>query len=228
MSWTAYCQATQTIGVSEKMTKILVLEASLFPAEMSASRRVTELVVARLAATNTSATIVRRDLAADPLNHVGFDLMSGSMTPAEGRSESQAKAVATSDALIAELFAADVIVIGAPMYNFTIPSTLKAWIDNIAIGGKTFRYTPEGRPEGLVTGKRVFVVASRGGVYGAGPTVAFNFQDPYLRTALGLLGMTDVTVITAEQQKMGPDAQAEGLAQAQRQIVEAIADAQAA
>ncbi len=111
------------------------------------------------------------------------------------------------------------------MYNVSIPSALKAWIDNIAIAGKTFRYTPEGRPEGLVTGKRIFIVASRGGAYSEGPMAAFNFTDPYLRTVIGLLGMTDVTVIAAEQQKMGPEAQAAGFSRAAQQIAEAVAAA---
>jgi FMN-dependent NADH-azoreductase len=209
------------------MTQILVIDSSLFPADMSASRRVTQQLVDRLVAQDPSARVVRRDLAVNPLGHIGLDLMAGTMTPAEGRSAVQAKAVAASDELIAELFAADVIVIGAPMYNFAIPSTLKAWIDHLCIAGKTFSYSAAG-PEGLVKGKRVFVVASRGGMYTEGPMAGFNFQDPYLRTVLGFLGMTDVTVITAEQQKMGPDAQAAGFARADKLMNEALRVAQPA
>jgi FMN-dependent NADH-azoreductase len=210
------------------MTQILVLESSIFPAEMSSSRRVTKQLVNSLLANEPAAKVVVRDLAAKPPGHIGLDLMAGSMAPAESHTEAQAKAVATSSELIAELFAADVIVIGAPMYNFSIPSSLKAWVDHIAIGGKTFSYTAEGRPQGLVTGKKVFIVASRGGAYSEGPMAAFNFQDPYLRTVLGFLGMTDITVITAEQQKMGPAAQAAGFAHAEKSIAEAMRVAQPA
>jgi FMN-dependent NADH-azoreductase len=209
------------------MTQILVIDSSLFPAEMSASRRVAQQLVDRLVAQDPGVKVVRRDLAANPLGHIGLDLMAGAMTPAEGRTDAQSKAVVVSDELIAELFAADVIVIGAPMYNFAIPSTLKAWVDHVCIAGKTFSYSAAG-PEGLVKGKRVFVVASRGGMYVEGPMAGFNFQDPYLRATLGFLGMTDVTVITAEQQKMGPQAQAAGFAQADKLIDAALRVAQPA
>jgi FMN-dependent NADH-azoreductase len=209
------------------MTQILVLDSSLFPAEMSASRRVTQQLLDRLVAQYPGAKVARRDLAANPLGHIGLELLAGATSPAEGRTATQSKAVAASDELIAELLAADVIVIGAPMYNFGIPSSLKAWVDHICIAGKTFSYSAAG-PVGLVKGKRVFVVASRGGMYAEGPMAAFNFTDPYLRATLGFLGMTDLTVITAEQQKMGPEAQAAGFAQADKLMTEALRIAQPA
>lgn len=204
------------------MTNILVLESSLFPPDVSASRRVTKRFVQGWREREPDVVIVRRDLAAQPLPHAGWDLMAGSMTPADARTRAQAEAVAISDALIDEIFAADVLVIGAPMYNFSIPSSLKAWVDHVAIAGRTFRYTPEGRSEGLVAGKRVFILASRGGVYGAEPMAAFNFQDTYLRSVLGFLGLADVTVIAAERQKMGPLEQEAGLAQAYNQVAEVL------
>jgi FMN-dependent NADH-azoreductase len=207
------------------MTKLLVLESSLFPATISASRRVTGQLVDALIAAEPKTTIIRRDLAVEPLAHVGMDLMGGAMTPPADHTPAQAQAVSLSETLIDELMAADVVVIGAPMYNFSVPSTLKAWIDNVARAGKTFRYTAQG-PEGLVTGKRVFIVASRGGGYSEGPMTAFNFQDPYLRTVLGLLGMTDVTVITAEALRVSPEAEAVGYANATRQIAEAVGSAE--
>lgn len=192
------------------MSNILLLESSLFPAGMSASRA----VAAALADQNPGAAIVRRDLAADPLPHADLTMLSGWMTPADQRSPEQAAAVARSQQVIDELLAADLIVIGAPMYNFSIPSSLKAWIDHIAIAGQTFRYNEQGRPEGLVSGKKVIVLASRGGVYSEGPMAAFNHQDTYLRAVLGFLGMTDLTVIDVERQKMGvePAEQARGAA----------------
>jgi FMN-dependent NADH-azoreductase len=204
------------------MTNILVLESSLFPPNVSASRQVTDRFVQGWREREPDVLTVRRDLAIQPLPHVGLDLMAGSVTPADARTSAQAEAVAISDTVIDELFAADVLVIGAPMYNFSIPSSLKAWVDHVSIAGRTFRYTPEGRPEGLVTGKRVFVIVSRGGVYGAEPMAAFNFQDTYLRSVLGFLGLADVTVIAAERQKMGPVEQEAGLAQAYNQVAEVL------
>lgn len=111
------------------------------------------------------------------------------------------------------------IVIAAPMYNFTIPSTLKAWLDHITRAGRTFRYTPEGVPEGLLKGKKVYVIASRGGVYsGDSPVRSLDFQEPYLRTILGFNGLTDVTVIHVEGQKISPAAAEEGVKRAQEAV----------
>src|SRR5262245_25480779 len=127
-------------------------------------------------------------------------------TPPDEHTSSQRAATALSDELIAELEAADTIVLAVPMYNFSIPSTLKAWIDHVARRGRTFRYSENG-PEGLLKGKKVFVVAARGGVYSKGaPAAAFDFQEPYLRAALGFLGLTDVTFVHLEGLAMGPDA----------------------
>jgi FMN-dependent NADH-azoreductase len=203
------------------MSNILLLESSLFPAGMSASRA----VAAALADQNPGATIVRRDLAADPLPHADLTMLSGWMTPAEQRSPEQVAAVVRSQQAIDELLAADLIVIGAPMYNFSIPSSLKAWIDHIAIAGQTFRYNEQGRPEGLVSGKKVIVLASRGGVYSEGPMAAFNHQDTYLRAVLGFLGMTDLSVIDVERQKMGPELAEQARAAAVGQIERLLAAA---
>jgi len=200
------------------MPSILLIESSLFPGEMSASRAVA-------AALAGDASVVRRDLASDPLPHASLDLMSGWMTPSGDRSAAQAEAVALSGQLIDELLAADIVVIGVPMYNFSIPSTLKAWIDHIAIAGQTFRYNEQGRPEGLVSGKRVILLASRGGIYGEGPMAGFNHQDPYLRAVLGFLGMTDLTVIGIEGQKMAPEQAAENRASAVRKLEDLLATA---
>jgi FMN-dependent NADH-azoreductase len=113
---------------------------------------------------------------------------------------------ALSDELIAELEAADTIVLAVPMYNFSIPSTLKAWIDHVARRGRTFRYTEKG-PEGLLKDKKVFVLVARGGLYSKGaPAAAFDFQEPYLRTVLGFLGLTDATFVHLEGLAMGPEA----------------------
>jgi len=193
------------------MTNILVIESSIFPAEMSASRKMISILLEALQKQDANATVTRRDLAAESMQHATFDMFGGLMTDSVSRSPAQAAAVARSETLVDELLAADVIVIGAPMYNFGIPSTLKAWIDHVTIAGKTFRYSAEGRPEGIVTGKRVIVVASRGGVYVEGPMMAFNFQDTYLRAVLGFLGMTDVQVIDVERTRLRPEQKEKGL-----------------
>ena len=195
------------------MTKLLVLESSIFPEGVSASRAVTAKFVERWLAKDPATTIVRRDLAANPVQHIALPLLSGAGKRPEDRTAEERTAVSLSDELI---------VIGAPMYNFSIPSPLKSWVDAIAIVGRTFRYLPDGRPEGLVIGKKVYVIASRGGLYSEGPLAALNFQDTYLRAALGLLGLTDLHVISAERQKMGPEQQAIGSEIAARQIDELV------
>jgi FMN-dependent NADH-azoreductase len=144
-------------------------------------------------------------------------VLSALMTPAKEQTE----AVALADKLIAEVEAADTIVIAAPMYNFTIPSTLKAWLDHIARAGRTFRYTAAG-PEGLLKGKKVFVVESRGGFYGEGPAKAMDFQEPYLRAMLGFLGLNDVTFIHAEGQAVSAEAAAQGLLKARNAVAELL------
>jgi FMN-dependent NADH-azoreductase len=112
--------------------------------------------------------------------------------------------VALNDALIEEFLAADIVVIGAPMYNFSVPSQLKAWIDRVAVPGKTFSYTESG-PQGLATGKKVFVASARGGVYSEGPAAAADFQEPFLRQVFAFFGIDDVTFIRAEGVAYGPD-----------------------
>jgi FMN-dependent NADH-azoreductase len=155
-----------------------------------------------------SASIVIRDVGAEPLPH----LTSATVGAIRGAAATDAEreTLALSDALIAELSQADLIVIGAPMYNFGIPSTLKAWFDHVLRAGITFRYTAEG-PEGLVKGKRAIVVESRAGFYSEGPGAASDSQEPHLRTLLAFIGITDVTFIRAEKLAFGPEAVAEAI-----------------
>ena len=151
-------------------------------------------------------SVVERALTPQTMPHLDGDTFAAMGTPAGELTSGQQRAAALSDKLIAELEAADTIVLAAPMYNFSIPSTLKAWIDHVARRGRTFRYTEKG-PEGLLKGKKVFVLAARGGLYGKGaPAAAFDFQEPYLRTVLGFLGLTDVTFVYLEGLAMGPEA----------------------
>src|SRR6185503_15762132 len=140
-------------------------------------------------------------------------------TPAEQRNDEQAARVALDDALIAEIAAADVVVLGVPMYNFGVPAPLKNWIDAISRAGVTFRYTANG-PEGLLGGKKVYVALARGGKYRNTPA---DTQVPYLATVLGFLGMSDVHYVYAEGLAMGADAEREALATAYAEIEDAVA-----
>jgi len=148
--------------------------------------------------------------------------MGAAFTPEAQRSPAQSHDLETADTLIAELMAADVIVIGAPMYNFTVSSSLKAWIDHVARAGVTFRYTENG-PVGLATGKKVFVFTARGGVYTKGPASAMDFQETYLRAFLGFIGLTDVTFIHSEGLGMGDAAVASALAGSRSTIEQLMA-----
>ncbi|MBU9348436.1 NAD(P)H-dependent oxidoreductase [Burkholderia multivorans] len=174
-------------------------------------------LTAKLQQSNPGAKVVVRDLLADGLPHLDESVLGAFFTPAENRSAEQNAIVAKSDALIAELQTADIVVIGAPMYNFGISSQLKTYFDWIARAGVTFRYTENG-PEGLIKGKKVYVVSARGGKYAGTP---HDSQTPYLRSFLGFVGMTDVSFIYAEGLNMGPEAQSAALAGAREAIAAA-------
>ncbi|WP_263641762.1 FMN-dependent NADH-azoreductase [Hypericibacter adhaerens] len=136
------------------------------------------------------------------------------MRGGEPANAAQKATQALSDELIAELKAADTIIIGAPMYNFGIASTLKAWFDHVLRAGVTFRYTETG-PVGLVTGKRAIVIETRGGLYSEGPAQPFDSQEPHLRTLLGFIGITDVTFVRAEKLAFGPELREQAIGNAQ-------------
>ncbi len=176
-------------------------------------------LVARLVAANPQASVVQRDLARDPAPLIDEAALGALFTPAEQRTPEQAARVAASDALIAEVQEADVLVLGVPMYNFGISVQLKNWIDAIARAGVTFRYTENG-PEGLLKGKKVFVAFARGGRYRGTPA---DTQTPYLQSVLGFLGMSDVRFVYAEGLNMGEDAAAQGFAEARADIDAALA-----
>lgn len=171
----------------------------------SLSRQLTGEFLAKWQAANPADMVVERDVAAVPVPHLTEQMMGAFFTPADQRSPEQAQTVQLSDTLVDELLAADVIVIGAPMYNFSVSSTLKAWIDHVARAGRTFQYSAAG-VVGLAIGKRVFIVTATGGVYSEGPSQSFDFLATYLRSVLGFMGMTDVTFIRAEGLAMGDDA----------------------
>ena len=199
------------------MTRILVLDSAA-TGDQSVSRKLTDSLVARLAERPDAVEIVRRDIGADPIPHLHAGTVSAIRTGEAPTDEARA-ALALSDALVAELAAADIFVIGAPMYNFGIPSTLKAWFDHVLRARVTFRYTEAG-PEGLMKGKRAIVVESRAGLYSEGPMAALDSQEPHLRTLLGFMGIEDVTFVRAEKLAFGPEAAAASLAGANRQLEE--------
>jgi len=190
------------------MSNILVLNSSL-SGEASVSRLLVADAVTELTQRDPNATLVFRDLAADPIPHLAPDSFAGVRAQATTPAEFAARAL--SDELIAELRAADTIVIGAPMYNFSIPSTLRTWFDHVLRPGVTFSYSEAG-PKGLIEGKRAIIVESRGGLYSEGPAQALDFQEPYLRQLLGFIGITDVTFVRAEKIGYGPDARDQALA----------------
>ena len=174
------------------MTKVLIIRSSA-GGVASVSNQLIDQLVADWGA--SPADIAVRDLDETPIPH----LTSQTLGALKGSDASEAEVTTRglSDALVAELQGADVLVIGAPMYNFGIPSTLKAWFDHVLRAGVTFRYGATG-PEGLVTGKRVVVIETRGGVYTAGAAAVMDAQEPHLRTMLGFIGLTDVTFVRAE------------------------------
>jgi FMN-dependent NADH-azoreductase len=187
--------------------------------DASHSTALASRLVARLREVDPEAGVTVRDLAVTPHPLLDEDVLGALFTPAAQRTPAQAERVALDDALIAELKAADVVVLGVPMYNFGVPAQLKNWIDAISRAQVTFRYTANG-PEGLLKGKKVYVALTRGGKYRNTPA---DTQVPYLRTVFAFLGMTDVHFVYAEGLAMGPDAEQSGLAAAHAQIEDAVA-----
>lgn len=197
------------------MNTILVLDSTV-NGEASVSKALLREAVDALT-DDAPAHVVTRDLGREPVPHLTEATVRGVRGEAETPDERGARAL--SDALIAELRAADTVVIGAPMYNFSIPTSLRAWFDHVLRAGETFRYTEAG-PEGLLAGRKVIVIESRGGLYSEGPAQAVDFQEPYLRHLLGFIGLTDVTFVRAERIGFGPDARAESIAGAVAELRE--------
>jgi FMN-dependent NADH-azoreductase len=183
--------------------KLLHIDTSILGAN-SASRQVSAKIVERLKAVTPDLSVTYRDLAAEPLAHLSGTHLAAAQG-AVPESPELRKDITEGQAALDEFLAADVVVIGAPMYNFTMPSQLKAWIDRIAVNGKTFRYTAAG-PEGLAGDKRVIVAISRGGFYGAGaPAAAFEHLETYLKGVFAFIGVTKLEFIVAEGLNVGPE-----------------------
>ena len=194
---------------------ILHIDASASDSAESHSRRLSAELVEKLKAANPGASVVYRDVAADRLPHIDMTILQAWVP--EGEKDESLTATATrSKALVDELKAADVVVIGSPMYNFSLPSTLKSWIDHIAIAGQTFQYTPEG-PRGLLTGKG-YLALSSGGVYSQGPFAAAEHLATYLTAVLGFLGISDIEVVRAEGVAYGPEQDKAAMTSARERI----------
>jgi len=199
------------------MPTILQINSSLF-GEAGQSSRLAAEFAASLAA-STGATVVVRDLAQNPVPHLTAERFTAFATPAAERRLDQQRHVAESDSLIEELRTADTVVLGLPMYNFGVPSTLKAYFDHLARAGVTFRYTAEG-PVGLLGGKRVYVFATRGGRHAG---TATDMQTAFVRQFLGFIGLRDVEFIYAEGLALGPEQREQALAAATARIVQLAA-----
>jgi FMN-dependent NADH-azoreductase len=201
------------------MSTLLYINSSIRK-QGSVSRMISREFVDKWKAAHPQGVVIERDLGTDPAPHLTEQVMGAVFTPEAQRSPAQAHDLLAADAMIAELMSADVIVIGAPMYNFSVSSSLKAWIDYIARAGVTFSYNENG-PVGLAVGKKVYVFTARGGVYSKGPASAMDFHETYLRAVLGFIGLTDVTFIHSEGLAMG-DAAVESALAGSRSAIEQL------
>jgi FMN-dependent NADH-azoreductase len=192
---------------------LLQLNSSIY-SENGQSTWLANKLVSRWRADNPGGTVIVRDLARDPVPHLTAERFQALITKPEERMPAQRAIVAESDALVEELVRADVIVLGLPMYNFAVPSTLKAYFDHVARAGVTFRYTAQGSV-GLLAGKKAYVIATRGGLHAGTPG---DTETAYVRQFLGFLGISDVEFVYAEGLAIGETSKAAGLAQAQAAI----------
>lgn len=197
------------------MTKLLHIDSSILGGN-SVSRQLTAQIVASWRAAHPATEVSYLDLAVDTPSHLSAESLGFRVAPGAAElSDVQKRENAVSEALVSQFLAADVVVIGAPLYNFSIPTQLKAWIDRVAQVGRTFKYTDKG-PVGLAGGKTVIVASTRGGMYSTSDAGnAMEHQESYLKTVLGFMGVTDVRFVRAEGLAMGEAAKAAALASAQ-------------
>ena len=200
--------------------KVLHIDSSALGAH-SASRQLSAAAVQALREADPDLTVTYRDFAATPPAHLSGELLQ-MLRPQPGTSAEPSPAIAAelelTETLITEFLSADVLVLGAPMYNFSIPTPLKAWIDRIAQAGRTFRYTEKG-PQGLAGGKKVLIISSRGSALVGTPyETAVDHQEAYLTAVLGFLGITDVKIVRAEGLALGPDARKQAIERALEEL----------
>ncbi|MGA7540715.1 MAG: FMN-dependent NADH-azoreductase [Steroidobacteraceae bacterium] len=196
------------------MSQVLLVTSS--PRLESHSTRVARKLAEKLAS-EPGSNLTVRDLTSEPLPHIDDSFAVARNIPRDVLTSAQKSVLSLSDELLRELFAADTIIIAAGMINFGIPSSLKAYVDHVVRPGITFRYGEKG-PEGLLKGKKAYLVLARGGVYSQGPMQAFNFQDTYLKVALGFIGITDVELIVVEGLAFGPEAAEKAVSSALAQV----------
>ncbi|RZI87037.1 FMN-dependent NADH-azoreductase [Pseudomonas shirazensis] len=194
--------------------KLLHIDSSIL-GDNSASRQLSREVVQAWQAADASIEVVYRDLAADALSHFSAATLLAAGTAEEARDAAQAFEAKLSQETLAEFLAADAVVIGAPMYNFSVPTQLKAWIDRVAVAGKTFRYTEAG-PEGLCGNKKVILVSTAGGLH-AGQATGAGHED-FLKVFLGFIGVTDLEIVRAHGLAYGPEQRTAAIDAAQAQI----------
>ena len=202
------------------MNNILILDSAA-TGESSVSRRLTRAAAEVLVARDPDAHITLRDVGSNPIPHLNAETVPA-IRAGIVETEAAREALELSDALIAELKAADLIVIGAPMYNFGMPSTLKAWFDHVLRARITFQYSEAG-PEGLLKGKKAIVVEARAGLYSEGPAASMDSQEPHIRTLLGFMGIDDVTFVRAEKLAFGPEAADAAIGDALGQLEQELA-----
>ena len=200
------------------MKTLLQIRSSIFSNDGQSSR-LAERFVARWRASNPGGKVIVRDLAKEPVPHLDAARFGAFLTKPEERTPAQQAVVDYSDALIGELKRADVVVLGLPMYNFGVPSTLKAYFDHVARVGETFKYTEKG-PVGLLTGKKVYVFAARGGMYAGTPN---DTQTPFIRIFLSFLGMSDIEFVYAEGLAISEASKQHSLARAEA-VIDALVE----
>jgi len=210
--------ATRSIDLKDLIMKLLHIDSSVLGTN-SVSRQLTAQIVAKWKSSHPGTTVDYLDLAASAPSHLSTDSLGFRMAPGStDLSDVQKHENAISERLVSQFMAADVIVVGAPLYNFSIPSQLKAWIDRVAQVGRTFKYTEKG-PQGLAGGKTVIVASTRGGVYSTSEGGrAMEHQESYLQTVFGFFGITDIRFVRAEGLAMGDAAKAQALATAEGDI----------
>lgn len=204
------------------MNNVLRISSSIL-GDNSASALLSAELLQALTSQNESLTVKERNFSATPIPHLDGQWLQAIGTAEQARSSEQKAMVAFSDELIAEVMAADTLVIALPMYNFTVPSMLKAWIDHVARAGVTFAYTEQG-PKGLLKDKKVYLVTTMGGKHEIGVS---DFLRPYMKLIMGFLGLTDVEIITASGLNMGPEQREAGLSEGRAQIADISAKAAA-
>ena len=196
---------------------VLQIDSSVLSAS-SVSRQLTKSIVENLQQQNAGLKLTYRDVSTNPINHLSSEILTSRFIDASEWSDLQKTETALNEELLNELFAADVLVIGAPMYNFAIPTQLKSWLDRVLVAGRTFKYTEQG-PVGLLQNKRAIIASSRGGMYSTSEAGRMmDFQEDYLRTAMRFIGITDVEIIRAEGVNVSSETKEKALENAMKDI----------